>query len=881
MNKVEINRNQLIDLSNAAYQLGNLEIARKLLIAWLKEYPNDLWIRYRLAIVLYKSGKLNEAIRLCEIILKTDPEFTEVWALVAVLYQDHSDERKKAALQVKRLKAYEREDQNRFSLGNLFGRNSSLTAASELEGSDEFDVISAVRLARSSKQQEDINSYFRLLKIYLRRWPKAVQFKLLLGDMLVKVGKEEEGTRLIHSTIESDLLGQVANRIWNNKNPYADLWHDESVYMLNMERFPLPLKVLKKAKLDKLVAIPIENGDGMVSLGIRMDPNDSTVLEANEGRSPSLSSLQPSELAEESFLPEPIEIMTEPSENPSESKLSLRDGKSVQIFAGLGKFFGNKKKEQEGILDSIREFVYKLDVKDADDRFPVYVVMSTIAGLTAKYGKNNKDFIDREMRMVADTVGNRDGWNAMVFYPDEFQSNGKSLLDPQSIRNALIRLDQTLAEKGSMIGALLIVGGHDVVPFFSLANPAMDDDLSILSDVPYSSSDPAKIIDQQWQTGRIPGDKTNDPGLLLSQLRSIQDYHLAKYNDEQLVLKKKLGKPASRTKLVKGIKNERSFGYCAAVWQKPSVAIFRNISDSAGLLTSPATLASNFPSSRLEGADYAYFNLHGIKGQPNWYGQKDSRDLSPIPMIPVALEIKNIQPVTQTPKIVFAENCYGAEIINRSENNALSLNMLSKGTKVFIGSTAISYGAMNLPLTAADLLSYLFWKHLMTGISCGEAFRRARKNMAAEIESGHGALDAEIQKTLISFVLYGDPLYAVLENADITDRMQRAKSAKKYELLKERMDSKLVIDSNMARRIYDEVKQMYEMQGVSDEFSTYTIQKQVGMAKSGDERAKIDQNHNYVIIYSKDTKMGSMLDRLITRVTVSKEGKIRKVSFSR
>ena len=153
--------------------------------------------------------------------------------------------------------------------------------------------------------------------------------------------------------------------------------------------------------------------------------------------------------------------------------------------------------------------------------------------------------------------------------------------------------------------------------------------------------------------------------------------------------------------------------------------------------------------------------------------------------------------------------------------------------------------------------------------------------MAAEIESGHGALDCEIQKTLISFVLYGDPLYAVLENADITDRMQRAKSAKTYELLKERMDSKLVIDSSMARRIYDEVKQMYEMQGVSDEFSTYTIQKQVGVAKSGEDRAKIDQNHNYVIIYSKDTKMGSMLDRLITRVTVSKEGKIRKVSFSR
>ncbi len=116
-----------------------------------------------------------------------------------------------------------------------------------------------------------------------------------------------------------------------------------------------------------------------------------------------------------------------------------------------------------------------------------------------------------------------------------------------------------------------------------------------------------------------------------------------------------------------------------------------------------------------------------LKGQPNWYGQKDSRDTSPIPTIPIALEMRNVQRVNHTPKVVFAENCYGAEIINRSESNALSLHMLGKGTRVFIRSTAIAYGAMNLPLTAADLFGYLYWKHLMTGISCGEAFRRARK----------------------------------------------------------------------------------------------------------------------------------------------------------
>jgi hypothetical protein len=67
------------------------------------------------------------------------------------------------------------------------------------------------------------------------------------------------------------------------------------------------------------------------------------------------------------------------------------------------------------------------------------------------------------------------------------------------------------------------------------------------------------------------------------------------------------------------------------------------------MLVSPPTMATNFPSSRLEGIDFGYFNLHGIKGQPNWYGQKDSKDTSSIPMIPVALQIQNLQPVTKAP----------------------------------------------------------------------------------------------------------------------------------------------------------------------------------------------------------------------------------------
>ena len=44
------------------------------------------------------------------------------------------------------------------------------------------------------------------------------------------------------------------------------------------------------------------------------------------------------------------------------------------------------------------------------------------------------------------------------------------------------------------------------------------------------------------------------------------------------------------------------------------------------------------------------------------------------------------------------------------------------------------------------------------GLSTGEALRRAKIHLASEMHKRQGYLDGEDQKTLISFVLYGDPL---------------------------------------------------------------------------------------------------------------------------
>ena len=329
-------------------------------------------------------------------------------------------------------------------------------------------------------------------------------------------------------------------------------------------------------------------------------------------------------------------------------------------------------------------------------------------------------------------------------------------------------------------------------------------------------------------------------------------------------------------------KTGKCFGYTCAAWITPSTIVYKTISDTSSLSVSPATTSSNFPLSAFDSCDYAYFNLHGMKGKPNWYGQKRSDDTSSGPRIPTALEISNVSNIKNTPKVVFAECCYGAETPKRYEKDCMSLHFLGKTTRVFVGSTTIAYGALNATLVAADLLGYLFWKHLLTGITCGEAFRRAKKNLATEMEQKNGGLDSEIQKTLLSFVFYGDPLYTVDENANINDIMQRSKTPRAYELLGEESSYENTLDPEMSSDIYKEVKRAYNISSAASDYSQCMVKKEMNYNLTGRYTAHAMPEHsNYVITYIRDNRIGNVVDRSIIRVTVRDDGKIQKVSFSR
>lgn len=143
--------------------------------------------------------------------------------------------------------------------------------------------------------------------------------------------------------------------------------------------------------------------------------------------------------------------------------------------------------------------------------------------------------------------------------------------------------------------------------------------------------------------------------------------------------------------------------------------------------------------------------------------KNDPLDPSEGPDYPVAIRPEDIglngrKKPRKPPEIVFSEACYGAHITGKSLSEAISLQFLNNGTRGVAGSTCMSYGSIGPPLIAADLLGFLFWNYLREGQPVGEALKQAKISLAHEMNQRQGYLDGEDQKTLISFILFGDPL---------------------------------------------------------------------------------------------------------------------------
>ena len=82
---------------------------------------------------------------------------------------------------------------------------------------------------------------------------------------------------------------------------------------------------------------------------------------------------------------------------------------------------------------------------------------------------------------------------------------------------------------------------------------------------------------------------------------------------------------------------------------------------------------------------------------------------------------------------------------------------LARGALAFVGATGVAYGGLDVPLIGADMLARAFWEETLRGAPAGDALASAKWRVVADALSRQGYLDAEDEKTVRNFVLYGDP----------------------------------------------------------------------------------------------------------------------------
>jgi hypothetical protein len=733
-------RDHFLPLLQTGLEVGQHRFVRQAALAWLSAYEGDLEVQLLRAQALLGEGLQEQALKVLDQLCRADPEFTHAQQLRAQTAGQVDDPAVEAARGcVHALEAEAGQGaapawaqalltaRGALSRGDFERAERQIAEALAAQPLPPLAAVTHLKIlwSQSSTPTGAIRS---LADHYHQRWPECLACTLILADSLMKAGGSDNAVALLHQAAGGDVGGQVAARLWGQDHPYRALWPNNLEALLDLS---IPADV---AAAQGWNLLPQGKGKYYPRAPQEVEPSSKSEAQAEPAQAQPEKAPPPSK-------PAPAQ---EPAPQPEAPPLP-KTPETIQ--------HGSEKEPQDFDMP---------DVNHSDGRLPVYVVFTTRSGLESQYGPDTTAVLDRAMEKLVLTIREKAGWGSLLVYADDPGNMAAMGLKPAAaddawgLKLALADLDAALNKRGAMIGAVLIVGGPKVVPYHHLPNPTDDSDVDVPSDNPYATRDENYFV-PEWPVGRLPGGSDRDPVVLVSVLRAISEQHA---QDEiqgagwwqrwwQWLIE-----------LVRGSfpynSSSPNFGYTAEIWQRASHAVFRPIGKPQAMITSPPVGSHNqIPQPK---AKLGYFNLHGLVDAVEWYGQRDPTSAQAAPDFPIAFRPQDVVNSGQAPQVIFSEACYGAHIIDRSIEESLALKFLLAGSQAIIGSTVISYGSITTPLNAADLLGKAFWKYLQEGFPAGEALRRAKIYLASEMHRRQGYLDGEDQKTLISFVLYGDPL---------------------------------------------------------------------------------------------------------------------------
>ncbi|MFX0139375.1 MAG: C25 family cysteine peptidase [Candidatus Hodarchaeota archaeon] len=365
------------------------------------------------------------------------------------------------------------------------------------------------------------------------------------------------------------------------------------------------------------------------------------------------------------------------------------------------------------------------------------LIISSKKKLIDKYGFDNFWIIDTTLHKLMSALKN-DGLDSELVYIDDRYSLSPFRLqpvdpeNPEKIKKLLDNIQERIESYYSTIEYFLLIGGDDIVPFYRVPNPVYDPngdpDKEIYSDSPYASTDDEFLVPER-AIGRIPDSNSNDPQFLVSQIENIINSHTGNH------------------------KSGGNFGYSAEVWKEASKDVYQAMGRNQRLTYSPPTIARTLQKNLINQKKLLYFNLHGNDKTASWYGQPRGRST-----LTVAFTANQLETIDVEQAIVFSEACYGAHILGKGLDTSIPLKFLEQKAECFVGSTMIAYGSLVPPISAADVLAKYFFQYVKDGLPYGIAFLNAKKDYAKKmIRLGLFHVDEVDAKTLLEFVLYGDP----------------------------------------------------------------------------------------------------------------------------
>ena len=838
-------RTKLLDLLGVAASVNEYSFIRKTALSWLAVFPGDLPVQLIHAQAVSKTLNTGQAGELLERICQADPAYAEA-QLLRYEVTTEKDRRGKISGELFAIAPNQRAFRDKsvrsmlplwaeplaalrseLSQGNLEAAAGSLPGVLAKDPASPLTAVSHLELMAADPETPDL-ALRQMAEHYHNKYPDALLPLLLQADALIKGGQSDKGVGLIHRAASRDISGQVAQRLWGPHHAYQNLWPNDLQAVLDIR---LPAAVSGALGWNQLPAgIPDREDNGKEYFSY-------------------------SETVESKDLP------------GAEHLIEIDDDLDLET--------GPRGKRASG-------------------NFPMYIVFSTRKGLEKKYGPETAAIIIEEMKKTTYAVRLKPGWGAVMLLADDPSSMANFGLkptvadDPWALKLALADLEQVLASKGLMIGALLIVGGPDVVPYHNLPNPVADVDPEVPSDNPYGTLDENYFI-PEWPVGRLPGGAGSDPGLLLDLLRHVSEHHMGVSEKRKSIWQLFLEWLA---KLFAGPSTEnQSFGYAAEAWKIASLEVFKIIRERGELVTSPPFSKETeipVPITR-----YGYFNLHGVEDSPDWYGQRDFTNSSPGPDYPVALRPQDINAYEDAPLFVFSEACYGVHLKGREIEDSISLKYLSRGSHAVVGSSVTAYGSVAPPLIAADLLAGYYWKFISQGIYSGIALQKAKIELAREMNARQGYLDGEDQKTLISFMHFGDPLASpeTAERKESKAAVEPRYTPAEVKTVCDRSNLTTDIPSATLMHVKHVVKRY--LPGMEDAEMVLSMEKDVcsgeghqcATARFGSKVHQETLGQRHVVTLSKQYEIpqnsGKTIHRHYARVTFDKSGKMVKLAISR